>query len=80
MRRTTFVIVGPFNPDARCAKCGHDGIGVLYDEGCGVTSCPNHPERIDRHCRRCHFEWSEAPLASPMRSTRMASVPNGETW
>ncbi len=77
MRRTTFTIEGPFNPDARCAKCGHDDISAHYDEGCSATGCPRHPERIDRHCRRCHFEWSEAPLNSPMRSPRPASVPNG---
>lgn len=61
MRRTSYEIVGGFDSHATCPKCGHDDVGALYQGGCGMSGCVHHPERIDRACRRCRFEWSEAP-------------------
>ena len=64
MRRTEYSIVGKYDPAALCPKCGHDDVGSYYDLGCRASGCRDHPERIDRHCRRCHYEWSESPVAA----------------
>ena len=55
----------PFNPDAKCPKCGQKNVSVQYipKEGrCyidGRLTWAEH-EFHQRHCRDCGFEWREA--------------------
>ncbi len=61
----------PFDAGSVCPKCQNGDIGTFYHKAgcstcqrchdsfeCGGTSTPH----MVRHCRRCHFEWFEAPL------------------
>lgn len=60
-----------YDPEAVCVKCGskdlsacfhEDGSRDCWDERCQYL----HVDHIERHCRKCHFEWYERPLdASP---------------
>lgn len=58
----------PFNGEATCPKCGHDDIGTHYCEEQARTftpHCASPWERVGhlhRKCRRCNYEWIEAPL------------------
>ena len=61
----------PFDPVAKCPKCGNDDIRATFriknEFGrCGESPtkhCPSTmPEHLHRECRRCHYEWVEAPL------------------
>ncbi len=57
----------PFNPEARCPKCGHDTVKTRYCRG-GPDSdyrdlCWDkglNREHLHRNCERCHYEWEEA--------------------
>ena len=62
----------PYDPAAKCPKCGSDDIGTSYvgrsdDEHaiwrnaspCGLRGSET-PEHLDRRCRRCRFGWPEA--------------------
>lgn len=59
----------PFDPEAKCPKCGHDDVRVNHVGGyrysCTHEAKPRHPEteHLDRTCQRCHFGWAEAVLA-----------------
>lgn len=65
-------IVGPFDPEARCPKCGHDGLFTRWcapAKGCGHSCHPSAPERMLRRCERCRFDWWELPLAVDPETT-----------
>jgi len=51
----------PFDERAVCEKCGSADVSIRYRHGCGWRNCKAHPERIERHCRRCGHNWDEAP-------------------
>jgi hypothetical protein len=58
-------IVGPFDPEARCPKCGTGDAWASHapaDRGCGRPCHPELPERIIRRCDRCRYAWWETPL------------------
>jgi hypothetical protein len=62
-----------FSADKPCRKCGGTDIHTLHMEGDGfrsVYSCRNRERRehLHRTCRRCHFDWDEAPLDQAPRS------------
>lgn len=76
----------PFNPEARCPKCGHDAVNVVYVKahaggstpGCGATIDDfKYREHMDRACQRCHYEWGEAVL-EPASAARGAGPDGGE--
>ena len=67
----------PFNPDALCPMCGYAEISTDYCtkywkndlyirrthtelEVIGKTGLG--PGHLDRYCKRCGFEWIEAPV------------------
>jgi len=58
----------PFNPDAKCAKCGSDNIHSIFCvDPRYYSSCRKWPnevreEHIHRNCKTCRYEWLEAPL------------------
>jgi rRNA maturation protein Nop10 len=51
----------PYDPKARCPKCGHDRVGTRWK-----VAKPEHitetraAEWLMRHCERCEFNWDEA--------------------
>lgn len=55
----------PFNPEAKCAKCGSDDI---HSKFCYRRVCWKWPNRIEgeqhmhRYCQICRYDWVEAPL------------------
>jgi ribosomal protein S27AE len=57
-----------YDPERACPKCG--GVDLSeewFPAGRGSVlerwdTYRDKPERIKRHCRRCHYEWDEAPL------------------
>ena len=53
-----------FDPEAVCPKCGSDDIGTHYCyEGKVYCKPPWHKAALlHRCCKRCHYEWNEAPL------------------
>ena len=56
----------PYNPEGMCPKCGGDDVSTLYAPSyqChhpGCTTC-SKPERIERSCRRCRYQWNEKPM------------------
>jgi len=54
-----------FNPNAKCPKCSGKDISAQYCEKAWPESDHELSEKephIHRHCRRCHYEWDEAPL------------------
>lgn len=58
--------MAPFNPDATCPKCGHDKVGTLHQEplhqSCDPSCRDNLPERLQRRCERCRYDWNEAVI------------------
>jgi hypothetical protein len=56
--------VKPYNPDAKCLKCGSDDIASIWNEKDNCREDDEGPksEHIMRVCTRCHFEWPEKPL------------------
>lgn len=59
-----------FDMKRRCPKCGGKKFNVRWhaaEEGgrdmLGYLHDPK-PERIGRHCLRCEFCWTEAPMDS----------------
>ena len=66
----------PFDPAGNCPKCGHDDISTRYISASGrehglLPRCgyrlAGSPEHMDRHCRRCSYEWAEVPLSEDGR-------------
>jgi hypothetical protein len=59
--------VNPYNPQAQCPKCRHDDVGTRFHDGSwkgcpwGCPASASLKEHIERHCRRCHYEWAELP-------------------
>ena len=59
-----------FDPDAICPKCGsvnlmstHCTYGWMkFGKGPSHKDVKSGQEHIDRHCKRCHYEWVEACL------------------
>lgn len=59
----------PYNPNARCSKCGGEDVSSIWmpQERC-LPDCTvisrnhNMPERIERKCDRCGYTWLEEPL------------------
>ena len=74
-------IKGPFDPDARCIKCGGEDIWAQWKSGGWPNTCSTiskcwlsvSVEHIHRGCRRCHYEWIEAPLDSPVAQAVLAA-------
>ena len=69
----------PYNPDALCPMCGHAEITTGYctnswmnDLSTTGSHTGSHeigktgrgPKHLDRRCKRCGFEWIEAPVES----------------
>ncbi len=54
----------PFNPKAKCPKCGGEDIYSSYHNDDYQVHCVWNTEGalIERGCRRCSFKWPEAPL------------------
>ena len=53
----------PFNPKAKCPKCGWREVVVLYQEYAAGPSAKYWPlwrEFFLRTCERCQYEWIEA--------------------
>lgn len=63
----------PYTGDnARCAKCGYDGVGTTYtahgrcEDGYLVMDHQDTGgERLCRTCRRCDYHWDEAVVPAP---------------
>ena len=57
----------PFNPEAKCPKCGHGEVGVRYVAPVKTYDvrgeATEHPEQMRRLCERCGYGWAEAPLS-----------------
>ena len=61
-----------YDPDGKCAKCGGGDVKSEHydadsDYVMGMVRCFNpeakrNPERINRKCENCGYEWGEAPL------------------
>lgn len=57
-----------FNPKARCAKCGGKDIHAGWLPADPFRSryvSPCREEHVARRCRRCGYEWAEAPIDCP---------------
>lgn len=56
----------PFDPDAKCPKCGGDVIRTNYHQELAyfkTTRCGlGFREHMHRQCAGCGYEWDEAPL------------------
>jgi len=58
----------PFNPLARCQKCGNFDVGTIYRPDTKDYYCKDHREEIQglehmhRVCGRCRYVWVERPL------------------
>lgn len=58
----------PFDPAAKCPKCGHDETSDAYHKNgykCpfgSVVDVGREEEHIHRTCKRCGFDWPEAVL------------------
>ena len=52
--------VGPYNPEAKCVKCGNEEVDVSY---CGYPLPDDTSEGVKEHfhrqCKRCGFNWRE---------------------
>jgi len=57
----------PYNPDAKCPKCGYARISAVYmTEGTWATPFLRRQRAaLARTCQRCHHWWDEAPLDAP---------------
>lgn len=60
----------PFNEKATCPMCGHEEIGVRFSASCYKTWCAARSEcsidfpHLHRACRRCGYDWPEAPITA----------------
>jgi hypothetical protein len=63
----------PYNANATCPKCGNDDVNSqyhdgmlcgLYNSGCSANNYDKGKEHVSRHCKRCHYEWAESPVAA----------------
>lgn len=62
------LLVSPFKPEARCAKCGHEAAKVRHCEGgdaylhgaCFAQTAGK--EHFHRTCKQCRYVWYEWPL------------------
>lgn len=62
----------PFNPNAKCPKCGSDQITSQFKpagtnhryvkEEMRYEEYVVKPEQIDRRCVNCGYSWPEAPM------------------
>jgi ribosomal protein S27AE len=60
----------PFNVERNCPKCGCLDVGARhlsrkeFPNSRSYYDCERreNTEHIHRHCRRCGFNWDEAPL------------------
>ena len=76
----------PYSEKSICSKCGHDVIETRY---CGpganrydMARCLVDGEHLHRTCKRCGYEWLEAPLDAKVTTdgplyTSRASHPKG---
>jgi predicted nucleic-acid-binding Zn-ribbon protein len=57
----------PFDPAARCPKCGGEDISTWHVEGHHCSRCMDGgtPEHLVRTCRRCSYKWGESVLEPP---------------
>lgn len=70
----------PFDAEAKCPKCGGDDLATTFHAASDLTHpmavgrdrCDVHDEHIHRHCRRCGYDWIEAPLDK--RDKRIAEL------
>ena len=63
----------PYDPEAVCEKCGStDVFTSLCDNSNAANSCnrfldtmpwDREVEHMDRTCRRCGYDWWEAPIS-----------------
>lgn len=55
----------PYDPDARCPKCGHPWVTTEYCKAPNVEECSlgisSRVEHFHRKCERCSFEFAQAP-------------------
>lgn len=49
----------PYDPNAKCAKCGHDSITTRF-----IGAFAPRRDTIHRCCNRCGYGWNESPLDS----------------
>lgn len=64
--------MNPYNPEAKCPKCGCTGIKNLYHprsegryyDGFANFGQPINHEFIERECFNCGYKWNEAPLTT----------------
>lgn len=55
----------PFDPSAKCPKCGHDQVSTRWKKAVpGHIFAHGVPEWLMRHCARCEFNWDEACVSS----------------
>lgn len=62
----------PFLAQRPCRKCGDKEATAVFCDGHEFARCQvneakepfreKHAEHIDRFCRRCRYQWIEAPL------------------
>lgn len=58
----------PFDPNAKCPKCGHDNIKTAYYENDehrwhGYNKLDRErSEHLRRTCERCRYQWNELPI------------------
>jgi hypothetical protein len=55
----------PFSgDDTTCCKCSNEGALTRYiaenQPSCGLRVGLGRPQRLERRCTRCGFEWDEA--------------------
>lgn len=77
--RTPVAELPPFRKAARCDKCGGSDVSSsfhraadsgYYCNGIGNSVCRDtwgvweRPEHLKRRCRRCGYEWLEAPIGA----------------
>jgi len=63
-----------FNATGKCPKCGSGDVSTTHFAA-GQRSWLNgrayvdeYRERMERHCQRCHYHWSERPLHADKQS------------
>jgi len=59
--------VNPYDPGARCPKCGNDGVSTEYRSGwlpgfMGGPAWKFSAPFLARKCQRCSYYWEEAPV------------------
>lgn len=56
----------PLDLTAPCPKCGYADVACMFHESkWGTFSCIFDVPHMHRTCRRCWFDWPEAPLDQP---------------